>query len=266
MLGNGRGRRASATLAALTVLVVGLTATAHAEVVEVGGQLSPPFTFSPSFSPRVVSRTEQTPVKLALASQFNPRPGFPQLPALSQIELLFDRHLDISTWGLPACAPRLQLELAGPGSVAERCKPALVGHGKTEIFLAFPESTGIPLTPKVFLYNGGTRTGVTRLWIYFQILIPVPTTILAPVDVKSIDEGAYGTEAFISLPKIASGYGVFDRLSLIFNREYTFKDQRRSVVTFRCANGKFQAVGEAVFADGTPSAALPVVRPCGVAG
>jgi hypothetical protein len=264
MFEDGRRRCALATLAALAALVaggLGASADAESEVVEVGGQGPPPFGLT--LSPRAFSRTQQRPVKLGLTGQFNSFMEYRHPPALSQIKLLLDRHLDLSTRGLPACAPHLQIMSVAP--VPRRCEPALVGSGKAEIFIGFPEGKPVVLEPEVLLYNGGTRGAATRLWIYIPISVPVPAALLAPIEIKKIDQGHYGTEAVAALPKIASGYGVFERLSLNINREYTYKDKRRSVATFRCANGKFVGSAEASFADGSVIH-QDLITPCRRAG
>jgi hypothetical protein len=93
--------------------------------------------------------------------------------------------------------------------------------------------------------------------------VPVPTSILAPIEVKKIDQGALGTEALISMPKIAGGSGFFTQLWLNINRKYEFKGQRRSVAAFRCANGKLQYTAGATFLDGTQAAVPPAIRTCG---
>lgn len=258
--------RVSAGLTVLAVLVLTASATAATGpgVVEVGGQLPPAFTFSPSVIPRALSRTQPSPIKLGLTSEFASTTGEPFPPALSQLELQLDRHLDLSTQGLPTCTPRI-VTTSNPRDVAERCTPALVGSGTAELIFAFPESKALPLKVKVFLYNGGTRDAVTKLWIYIPIPVPTPRAIIAPVKVKKIDRGQYGTELNAAVPEVAEGYGLFERLSLNINREYVIKGECRSVATFRCAAGEFQAGGLATFLDGTQGVAPAAIRPCAVA-
>lgn len=152
-----------------------------------------------------------------------------------------------------------------PESVPESCTPALVGNGTAELILAFPESKALPFKAKVFLYNGGTRNAIAKLWMYIPIPVPTPRAIIAPIKVTKRDQGRYGTEVVAAVPEVAEGYGLFERLSININREYVFKGQRRSVATFRCADGKFQASGEATFLDGTQAAAPAAIRSCAVA-
>lgn len=264
MAGNQRGLRRTASSIAVLSIALALSPLARAQApVVIGGQF-PAFTFSPSISPHLLSRTKPSAIKLGLLSRFsspNPSQGYP-LP-LRQERLLLDRHLELSTRGLPACAPRLEVNPSAP--IPERCKPALVGEGKAEVKLVYPENYPLPLDLKVHLYNGGTKRGVTKLWLYFPVEIPVPSSILAPIEIKGVNRGALGTEALISMPKIADGHGLFTQLWLNINREYEFNGHHRSVATFRCADGKFLYSAEASFRDGTKAAVSPAVGTCGVA-
>lgn len=262
MLDYQHVRQLSLALAALAILFVVGTGARAAEVI-VGGQY-PTFTFSSSISPRFLSRTKPEPVKLGLDSHFfatDPSEIYP--PALSQVKLLLDRHLELSTRGLPVCAVGLQAYPSVP--VPERCKAAQVGEGKAEVTIAYPENIPLPLDLRVHLYNGGTRRGVTKLWLYFPITVPSPGEILAPIEIRKANQGTYGTEVLMSMPKIADGSGFFTQLWLNINREYGFRGERRSVASFRCANGKFQYSAKASFLDDTQAVDTVGVRTCGVA-
>lgn len=258
-----RAHLLAATTIALVMSIVVLTSFAEAQApVVVGGQ-SPAFSFSPSISPHFLSKTKPSGVKLGLLSRFFPPDQSHFYPlALSQEKLLLDRHLELFTRGLPACAPQLQVYPSVP--IPKRCKAALVGEGKAEVRIAYPENVPLPLDLKVHLYNGGTTNGVTKLWLYFPITVPVPSSILAPIEIKKVDQGSIGTEALITMPKIAGGSGFFTQLWLNINREYEFLGRRRSVTTFRCANGKFQYSAEATFLDGTQATVPPTIRTCRV--
>jgi hypothetical protein len=255
-----RALAATALLVAL-VIIASATAASGREVGEVGGQGPPPFSLSSLVSPHAISASKPTPVKLELQSEFADTPGFAFPPALSQITLLLDRHLTISTWGLPACHFDPQVMAPMPVTVPPHCTAALIGDGEMNIYFAFPDSKGLPLRAKALLYNGGKRDGSTRLWVYVPVTVPRPGAIVSRIDLKEIDQGRYGTEAVVSVPEIERGYGLVELLSLSIDRKYDFNHKPRSVTTFRCANGKFIASGEAAFLDGTQADAL-TVRPC----
>lgn len=264
MLGYNCVRQLAVALVALAILVGSNSASAaQGKTQVVVGSQHPEFSFSASISPHFLSRTKPSPVKLGLLSRFFPADAItPYPPALAEEKLLLDRHLELSTLGLPVCSVGLQVYPSTP--VPERCKAAQVGTGTANVTISYPEEFGIRLDLKVHLYNGGARGGVTKLWLYFPVKVPVPTSILAPVEIRKVDQGAYGSEAVISMPKIAGGSGYFTQLWLNINREYNFKGERRSVAAFRCANGKFQFGGEASFLDGTQAIAEPAVRTCAV--
>lgn len=247
MASSQQGLRLSASVTVLAILlVVSHAVPVGAEPTEVTtGWPGPEFTLSTSIKPRAVSRTKPTPVALGLEARLAPPMAYPHPPQLGQIKMLLDRHLSVSTRGLPSCAPHLRVEPSLP--VRRRCEPALVGDGEVEIYYAFPESKGLPLSAKAFLYNGGTQAGATRLWLYAPVTIPVPSAIIIPIDFKRIDAGHLGIEAVVSMPKVAGGYGRTELLSLNLDREYEFKDKTLSVATFRCANEEFASSAEATF-------------------
>ncbi|HET7445361.1 MAG TPA: hypothetical protein VFJ57_11945 [Solirubrobacterales bacterium] len=177
---------------------------------------------------------------------------------------MLDRSLRISTSGLPVCEPPPDPRPAVP--VLDRCTPSRVGHGTVVLYYAFPESKPFPpLRLKALIYNEGTRAGTTHLLIRAPVTVPVPTVIIARLDISRISAGRYGTEAVLRMPTIAEGYGLTELVSLTLDREYELHGKVHGVATLRCPDGKFQASGEAAFVDGT-TASAEAIRACRTAG
>ncbi|HET7445021.1 MAG TPA: hypothetical protein VFJ57_10220 [Solirubrobacterales bacterium] len=250
-----------AALGALLALA-GVAGAEQRPPVVVGGQ-QPTLTLEPSVSPRTLSKTKTSQIDLSLRSQFVVPEGAGFPPALDRLRLLLDRHLELSTPGLPTCDPRLQIELGNP--VTQRCRPALVGIGEIDLYLVYPEGKPLRLQTELPFYNAGTQGGVTRFWAYFMVPIPIPAPVFVPVKLRRINAGRYGTEVLIPMPKIADGHGLTESLTLRIDRRYGFKGRQRSVATFRCANGKFLAAGEAAFVNGIKAAVPAALQTCGVA-
>lgn len=261
MAGNQHGWRTSTILAFVAVLLAPTFALgAGSEEVVLGGQGSP-FSFAFALSPKTLPRSEPAPIKLKLLTKFGSPTGSPHPSPAGRVTVLFDRFLELSTRGLPACAPQLQI-MSAP-TVPKRCRSARVGRGKMEISIAFPGAEELRQRAPVLLYNGGTRGSSTRLWIYALIKSPVPAVILTPIDVKRTRQGRYGTKMLVSISRIAGGSGSVAWISLTIHRRYAFKSKRRSVVSARCPDGKLQAAAETSFTDGTPTVSLgDLVRPC----
>lgn len=261
-----RNRRAHRALAALT-FVAALLAPSHvagASDEVVVGQGSP-FSFDFTVSPRALPRSEPAPARLGLFAEFASPTGSSHPPPISQVTVLLDRYLDLSARGLPSCDPGIQV--ITEQSLPELCKPALVGRGRMEVSIALVGAEELRRRPRTFIYSDGTSAGSTRLWVYAYLHDPVPSVLLARVDLTRIKDGRYGTEAVLSIPKIAGGAGSIVWISLSIHRQYAFKGKRRSVITARCQDGKLQLAAEASFADGTPPApSSETVHPCVAAG
>jgi hypothetical protein len=245
------------------LLVPSLAASAGSEYLP--DAQSSPLSFDFAVSPRALPRNEPAPAKLRLRTRLSSPTGSPHPPPASNLTIRLDRFLSLSTRGLPSCAARLQV--MSPSSLPERCKRALVGRGKMETSIAFPEAEELRQRSHLLVFNGGTRAGSTRLWLYARVNFPVPAQVVTPIDFKPARNGRYGTKAVISVPRIAGGAGSIAWLSLSIRRGYSFKRKHLSVLTARCPDGKLQAAAEASFAEGMPpTGSVETVRPCVASG
>ncbi len=194
------------------------------------------------FTPRMLSRTEPTPIAFYVSGDIgtfsHARP-----PALRELILESDKNIAIDVKGVPTCRSK-GLDPTDPASVKTVCKPAIVGHGHLAVQIAFPGITAIPARSKLTVINGGFKGGVTTLFLYGLISVPVPAEIVITMKIKKIRKGRYGLLWVATIPKIAGGSGSITRLNLTINR-------RPGVLTAKCTDGKVKAHAEAVFVDGT---------------
>jgi hypothetical protein len=72
MASNERGHRPAPTIALAVSIVLALTPLARAQPPVVIGDQFLAFSFSPSISPRILSRTKPSAIKLGLLSRFFP--------------------------------------------------------------------------------------------------------------------------------------------------------------------------------------------------
>jgi hypothetical protein len=242
----------AAALAAAVVLAVSGIAAAEKPVTVVAGEIHAEF--NGGFSPKVLSKTKPTPISFSISAKLkslNPDPEKQHLPALKEFLLEGDKHATISVKGIPVCKPG-QLQSTTSAQARKVCGPALIGTGKTEVGIKFPEQGELFVNSELLAFNGGFHGGATTLLIHAYITVPTPAAIVTTVKVKKIHKGAFGLGSVASIPKIAGGSGSVKSFSLKLNK---------GILSATCPNGHLDARGKAVFADGTVASG-GVVRTC----
>ncbi|HEY0317290.1 MAG TPA: hypothetical protein VGC49_03245 [Solirubrobacterales bacterium] len=258
-----RGKRLSSTMAGvgvvgvLVVLAVAGIAAAEKPVKVRTGNLE--LTFNGGFSPKALSKTKPTPIAFDVSGEIKTLDGT-HPPALKEFIIETDKNGAVSTKGYRKCKAG-ELQSQDTEHAMAICGDALIGTGRTDVEIAFPEQPPIPVKSRLLAFNGGTSGGVTTFFIHAYITVPTPAAIVTTVKIKKIHRGRYGTEAVSTIPKIAGGSGSVKYFSLTIDQEYTYKGKKVSVLTLKCPDGKVQARGEAVFSDGTKAKA-EVLRTC----
>ena len=95
--------------------------------------------------------------------------------------------------------------------------------------------------------------------------MPTPTAIVTTVTISKEHDGVYGTHSVALVPTIAGGSGSVTKFRLTIHRLFTYKGKKESYLEARCADGRFVAQADAVFAGGT-SIEGGVVRTCKAKG
>ncbi|HWN72848.1 MAG TPA: hypothetical protein VNN15_03455 [Solirubrobacterales bacterium] len=239
--------------AALTVAVVLLAAglaAAEKPVKVIAGKIEGEF--NGGFSPKVLSKKKPTPIAFHISGKLRSLdPAEPHLPALKEFQLEGDKHVSIDVKGIPICLAR-ELQSTDTKRAKKVCGPALIGTGKTEVGIKFPEQPEIPVKSDLLAFNSGTHGGVTTLLIHAYITVPTPAAIVTTVKIKKIHNGRYGLGSTATIPKIAGGFGSVKSFSLSL---------QKGILSATCPDGHLDARGVAVFADGTKVAG-GVVRQC----
>lgn len=242
-------------LVALTV--AGLASAAGSTEEVTVGNLK--FKAGGSFSPKALSKTQQTPIALTAEGKISTVNG-EHPPALKEALVETDKNGQIQVKGFPTCKSG-QLQSQDTSHAEAICKDAIIGKGTTNIEIAFPESKVVPVSSKLLVFNGGEAGGVVTLYIHAYITVPVPAAVVTTLKIKKIHHGRYGLLTTATIPKIAGGSGSVTAFSLKIDKKYTYKGKKVSVLTAKCPDGKLQAHATAVFADGT-RASTEFVRPC----
>jgi hypothetical protein len=171
-------------------------------------------------------------------------------PALEDASFDADKDVFVSVKGLPAC--RLaELEARETRKAEAVCGGAILGRGTASVEVAFPEQKPIESTGPLVLFNGGERNGVVTVFAHAYVNVPAPTAVVATVEVRRVNKGAFGLHIEVEVPEIAGGAGSTVAARFSVRRAYTYKGERRSVISGRCPDGKIQGRGSFGYSDGT---------------
>jgi hypothetical protein len=239
-----------AAVATAAVFVVGGVASAEKPVTVVSGNIHTEF--NGGFSPKTLSKKKLTPISFWISGAMKHIDGT-HIPPMREFVLEGDKNASISVKGIPVCNPgKLQSTTSAKARAA--CGKTLVGSGVAKAGIKFEEQEEIPVKSELLAFNGGTRGGVTTLYLHAYITVPIPAAIITPVKVKRIKKGRYGLLSTATIPKIAGGSGsvTFFKLRL-----------KKGILSAKCPDGRLNARGSAEFKT-TPPTTLngAVVRPC----
>jgi hypothetical protein len=227
-------------------LIVAASALAAPEVVQVGNLV---IRDNGGISPTRLPRNKQVPISANLNGMVRTTDGS-HPPAVTSLNVDFDKTIHINAKGLPACK---ESKLVAQSTVhAKRvCGDAIVGEGSGEVQVAFPEQKPIMAKGPVILFNGGIHGGKTLVLAHTYVSIPAPTAVVVSVELSHIHRGHFGTHMVAEIPKIAGGYGSITKAHIKVDRKFTYKGKRQSYLTASCPTGHYFTEGEVHFADGT---------------
>jgi len=240
----------AAAAAALVLVVTGVALAAGSwEKVRVGNL---EVQYNGGFSPKVLSKKKPTPISFNVATKVaSLDPGEPHPSALREFVIEGDKHGSIDVGGIPTCTSG-ELQSRTSAAARKACGPALIGSGKTDVEVKFPEQLPILAHSELLAFNGGVKGGVTTLFIHAYLTAPVVAAVVTTVKVKKIHKGRYGLESVATVPKIAGGSGSVVFFTLTLNK---------GIIKATCTDGHLDARGTASFSDGTEAQGT-VLRPC----
>jgi hypothetical protein len=237
-----------AVTALIAVSVAGIATGANKPVTVEAGNLI--FTFNGGFSPTKLPKKKLAPISLTASGKISTKDGT-HPPALKEAVVKTDKNGAINVKGIPVCKSG-QLQSRDTEAARKACPKAIIGKGKTTVEVQFPEQKPIDVTSELLVFNGGLKGGTTTLFIHAYFSAPVTGAIVTTVKVKKVKEGRYGLKSIATIPKIAGGSGSVTFFTLTL---------KKGIVKATCPDGKLQARGTAVFADGTRAKGT-VIRPC----
>lgn len=245
----GKSAGVGVVLGVALLAIAAVAAAAPWEKVRVGDL---EVEYNGGFSPKVLSKTKPTPITFNVAAKIKSLdPAEPHPPALREFLIEGDKHGSIDVKGIPVCTSG-KLQSRTSKAAREVCGPALIGSGKTDVEIKFPEQPPIPVHSELLAFNGGFKGGVTTLFIHAYLTAPVTAAVVTTVKVKKIHKGRYGLLSTAAVPKIAGGSGSVTFFTLTL---------KKGIISATCPDGHLNAHGTAKFADGN-SLSGTVVRPC----
>jgi len=252
-------KRLITTLALTAVLAIAVAgiATAEKPVVVQAGNLK--ITVNGGFTPKKLPKNELAGITLNISGAVETIDGT-HVPALKEFVVETDKNGAVNAKGLPVCTSG-KLQAQDTEHAEDICRTAIVGEGKTDVEVEFPESKPFIAKSKLIAFNGGVKGGKTTIYIHAYLSSPVSAAVVTTVKVSKIHNGRYGLKSIATIPKIAGGYGSPINFSLKVGRTFTYKGKKQSYLLAKCPDGHLNAKGTGVFADGTRLTGS-VVRSC----
>jgi hypothetical protein len=252
-------KRLIGTLAVTAALAVALAGIAMAEKPFVVQQGNLKITGNGGFTPKKLPKSKMAGIKLNLSGKVETLDGT-HPPALREFIVETDKNGTINAKGLPKCTAA-KLNAQNTTAAKKACPTSIVGEGKTDVEIAFPEQAPIVAHSKLLAFNGGVKGGVTTIYIHAFLTVPVPAAVVTTVKVSKVKNGRYGTKSVASIPVIAGGSGSPIFFELNVGRNFTYKGKKQSYLLAKCPDGHLNAKGTGVFSDGTKLTGS-VVRSC----
>jgi hypothetical protein len=246
-----------ATLAALlTIAVTGFAMAEKPVTVRVGELI---VTFNGGVTPKALPKSKLAPIAFNLSGKVETA-NHTHPPALTELVIEADKNSAINAKGLPACtAGKLQAQDTKHAEAI--CKDAIIGKGKTNVEVEFPEQAPFIAKSKLLAFNGGVKGGTTTVLVHAYLSSPVSAAVVVVAKVAKIHRGRFGIKSVATIPKIAGGYGSGVSFELTLNRRFSYKGKPQSYLLAKCPDGHLNAYGTATFQGGTKLSA-EVVRSC----
>lgn len=222
------------------------TAPVREEKVELGNIV---LTDAGGISPQKLPRHEQAPITAQLHASIATKDGS-HPPAAQQLNIDFDRTLQLDAKGLPSCSAG-KLEARTTADVKRICAGAIVGAGEAKVEVAFPEQKPFTATGPLVAFNGGVHGGTTLLFIHAYLDVPAPTAVVVETRITKEHKGRYDMHTVTKIPPIAGGAGSPIGIDLKLGRKFSYKGRPRSYLTASCPTGVYYTQGHVDFSDGS---------------
>jgi hypothetical protein len=226
---------------AVASLAVAAVASAVSTTLRAGNLVA---TFGGNTSPKKLPKKTYAPVTSHIFGKLKTSDGT-HPSAFREALVNFDKDIKINAKHFPAVCKPGQLTARDTKAARKACGDALIGEGKAEAEIAFPEQKPIKVPSPLLIFNGGEHGGKVSLLIHIFITVPVPAAIVTKTTLK---RSGTGVKSVSKIPVIAGGSG--STLSFNFKAGKTYKYQGKKIGYFeaRCPDGVFKVtVPKALF-------------------
>jgi hypothetical protein len=192
-------------------------------------------TFGGTVSPRKLPRNDYVPVtanvfgKIATTDATHP-------PAFREAVVDIDKDVKVNVKGYPVCKAGGR-DIRDPNAAKKACGNTILGEGKAEAEIAFPEQKPIKVPSPLLVFNGGEKGGKVTLLIHTFITVPAPTAIVTTV---TITRRGGGIHAVAKIPVIAGGSGSLLGFSFKLGKTYSYKGKKVGYFEAKCPDGVFK--------------------------
>jgi len=220
---------------AIGLVVTGL-ASAEGPVRSTSGNLEG--VFNAGLLPDTLAKKKPSRASFTLAAKFRTLDGS-HPPALRDFRLEADEHVSVAVKGIPTCG---QGDIRGKTSRAAEaaCRSALIGSGMIGFEVTAPMQRPLPKGPRLLVFNGGVKNGVTTLYVHTYLEGPVSAALIATVKIRRVRNRHLGLLVVAKTPQFADGNGSITSFNLNLTRG----------VFASCPDRSLDARATAAFADG----------------
>jgi hypothetical protein len=226
------------TLATFAVVSLGVVAMAGAvkltKTTIRGGNLI--VTFGAATSPSTLPKNTYTPVTTTIFGQIKTSDGT-HPSALREVIFDIDKDVKINVKGYPVCKAS-QIEARDTKDALKVCGSAVLGKGKADAEIAFPEQPALPVGSPLTVFNGGEAGGKVHLLIHIFLTAPAPAAVVTEV---TIQRKGSGIHSISKIPVVAGGSGSTLDFNFKLGKTYSYKGKKVGYFEAKCPDGVFKA-------------------------
>jgi hypothetical protein len=192
-------------------------------------------TFGGDTSPKKLPKNKYVPVTTHVFGKIKTSDGT-HPSAFRETLFNIDKDTKVNVKGFPVCKAG-QLEARDTKAAKRVCGNTILGEGKAEAEIAFPEQKPIKVPSPLLVFNGGEKGGKVKLLIHTFITVPAPTAIVTDVTIK---RKGTGIASVAKIPVIAGGSGSALNFDFKLGKTYRYKGKKVGYFEAKCPDGVFK--------------------------
>jgi len=153
-----------------------------------------------------------------------------------EVDFDVDKDVKINVKGYPACKAGKR-ETRDPGAAMKACGDTVLGKGKADVEIAFPEQKPIKVPSPLTIFNGGEKGGKITLYFHIFITVPAPTAVVTTI---TISRKGTGLHSVAKIPVIAGSSGSLIDFNFTLGKTYTYKGKKVGYFEAKCPDGVFK--------------------------